>query len=212
MGFGGRRFGAGLGLAAALQQTTLAVAIVALPALVALLLHPDWIAPVLVASIFGKALSTGGLTVSRLVGPLALLIIVLSLPAREGPRLPGSGSSSLLRRIRPGHLQSMLWTVNPELLVSPGRHRLCAGLAPRYRSSTCWRSSCSSGATGRLARGRGDLDLLGGSRLVAIGQYAGGYTRAIALSGDANLFAAVQVVALPIEAVLVGQVRSTRKR
>ena len=204
--------GAGLGLAAGLQQTTLAVAIVALPALVALLLHPDWIAPVLVASTFGEALSTSGLTVSRFAGPLALLIILLALPARKGPRLPRIGVLVAAAAYSAWALASVLWTVNPSSSFHLG--------GTGYVLTSLALSIVYMLAIVMFVRREEDVWRLAvviwvfsvGAGLVAIGQYLGGYTRAVALSGDPNLFASLQVVALPIGAVLVGQARNTRMR
>jgi O-antigen ligase len=47
---------------------------------------------------------------------------------------------------------------------------------------------------------------------VAIAEYLSGQARAVGYSGDANFFASLQVVALPLAAVLAGQARTGRAR
>jgi O-antigen ligase len=204
--------GVGLGLAAALQQTTIAVAIVLLPALVALLLHPDWLPPVLVASAFGEAISTGSLTVSRLVGPLAVLIMVLALPARTRLRLPRLGVLLTVLAYSAWALASALWTVNPDSSFHLG--------GTGYTLASLALSIVFMLGIIMFVRREYELRRLAviiwgfsvGVGLVAIVQYLSGYTRSLGLSGDANFFAALQVVAIPVEAVLVSQVNSTRMR
>src|SRR5947209_17088340 len=67
--------GAGVGIAAGAQQTFIAVGIALLPVVVVLAVQPRWLPALLVASAFGEAISTGSVTLSRLVAPLALLVI-----------------------------------------------------------------------------------------------------------------------------------------
>src|ERR1035437_140260 len=204
--------GGGLGLEAALLQTTIAVAIVLLPALVALLLHPDWLPPVLVASAFGEAISTGSLTVSRLVGPLAVLIMVLALPARTRLRLPRLGVLLTVLAYSAWALASALWTVNPDSSFHLG--------GTGYTLASLALSIVFMLGIIMFVRREYELRRLAviiwgfsvGVGLVAIVQYLSGYTRSLGLSGDANLFPALQVVAIPVEAVLVSQVNSTRMR
>jgi O-antigen ligase len=204
--------GVGVGLAAALQQTAIAVAILLLPALVVLLLHPDWLPPVLVAAAFGEAIKTGSITVSRFVGPLAVVTMVLALPARKRLRLTRVGVLSAVLAYSAWALASALWTVNPDSSF----HQNGGG----YALASLALSIVFMLGIIMFVQREYELRRLAivvwcfsvGVGLVAIVQYLSGYTRSLGLSGDANFFAAVQVVAIPVEAVLVSQVNSTRMR
>jgi O-antigen ligase len=204
--------GAVLGVATALGQTTAAVAVVMIPALGALVLRPDLLPSVLIASAFGEAIVTGSVTVSRLVGPLAVLVMALALPGRSGLRLPRIGVSVAVAGYSLWALASTLWTANPDSSFSQG--------GTGYALAALALSITYMLATAMFVRREQDLRRLlvvvwvvsVATGLLSIGQYLTGHTRALGLSGDANFFAALQVVALPIEALLAGQVSRTRTR
>jgi O-antigen ligase len=199
--------GLGVGLAAALGQAAIALAIVLAPALIALLLHPEWLPAVLVASAFGEALSTGSLTLSRLAAPLAVLIMVLALPGRSRLRLRGIAVPAAVAVYCLWALASALWTVNPDSSLHQGGtgYALASlGLSLVYMLAIAMFVQ-SERDVRRLLVTVWSMSVLAGT--VSIVQYLSGYSRALGLSGDANFFAALQVIVLPLEVVLANYAR-----
>jgi O-antigen ligase len=204
--------GAGVGLAVALQQTMIAVAVMLVPALVALMLHPEWLPSVLVATAFAEALSTGSVTLSRLAGPLAVLVMIVALPGRRQLRLPQIGVLVAVGAYCMWALASAIWTVNPDSSLQQG--------GTGYALASLGLSAAFMLATAMFVERERDIRRLlvvfwllsTATGLVSIVQYLSGYTRALGLSGDANFFAALQVVALPMAVVLANQVRRASTR
>ncbi|HEY2258768.1 MAG TPA: O-antigen ligase family protein [Solirubrobacteraceae bacterium] len=204
--------GAGIGLAAALNQTTVAVVLVLLPGLFALLLRLDWIPVLLMATVFGEALQSGSVTASRAVAPLALFAVVLGLPGRTRVRLPRIGLLLAAIAYASWALASAAWTVNSDSSLTLG--------GTGYALAQLAISLALMGAMVMFVRFETDLRrllwvtwlLASVTGLVSIAQYASGYGRAVGVSGDANFFAALQVVALPFSALLAIEVRNTRSR
>lgn len=205
--------GIGIGLAAGTGSAKAAVLILLLPAFVALLLRPDWLPLLLTITIFCEEVSVGGYTVSRLAGPLAILVLILRL-ALGGSKAPfprkeifyAVGAYSIWA------LASGLWSVNlGSSFEQGGTVYALAALALsiaymlamativdsverlRHVVITIWTMSVIVGVIG-------------------ISQFHGAEPRAVGLSGDPNFFAALQVICLPIGAVLATQARSAGVR
>jgi len=203
--------GVSLGIAAALSHTA-AVAVAMLPAVAVLFLRPRWLPAVLVASAFSEAMLTGSLTVSRIVGPLALMIIVLALAGSARLRLPRRSVLISVALYCLWALASALWTVNPESGFSLG--------GTGYALASLGLSLIYMAATTMFVQTEGDLRRLAwvvwvmstAAGLLSVGQFVAGHSRALGLSGDPNFFAAVQVVALPIDALLVSEIQRGRTR
>jgi O-antigen ligase len=201
-----------LGLMVALQQTTYALGVVLLPCVVALFLRPEWLPPVLMVTVFGEALSTGSVTLSRIGGPLALVIMVFALPSRRRMRLPKTGLIVAVVFYSAWALASALWTVNPYSGLSQGGtgYALAAlSLSVIYMLAFIMFVRTERDIR-RLMWVTWLLSTITG--MVSVAQYASGYSRAVGVSGDANFFAALQVVVLPIGALLAIEVRKTRSR
>ena len=66
------------------------------------------------------------------------------------------------------------------------------------------------GATHRFLKRLPDAELY--LSTIALGEFARGSERAVGVSGDANFFASLQIVAIPVGAVLAGYVRNGLQR
>lgn len=204
--------GAGLGVASGVDQLAVAVGVLLLPALVVLLLRPDLLPAALVVTVFGEAILVGNLTISRLAGPLALVIMVLSLPGRHAPPLPRRGVLVAVAAYAVWALASSLWTVNPDSSLHQGGSGYALAslaLSISYMLAITMFVRTEEHVR-RLVLVVWAVSVIMGA--IAIAEYSGGYNRAVGLSGDANFFAALQVVALPIGAVLASQTRSNARR
>jgi O-antigen ligase len=201
-----------LGVVVALQQTTYAVGVVLLPCVVALLIRPEWLPPVLMVTVFGEAISTGSVTLSRIGGPLALVVMVFALPARRRMRLPRTGLILAVILYCAWALATVLWTVNPDSGLSQGGtgYALASlGLSMLYMLAFIMFVRTERDIR-RLMWVTWALSTITG--IVSVAQFASGYSRAVGVSGDANFFAALQVVVLPLGALLAIEVRETRSR
>jgi O-antigen ligase len=204
--------GIGVGLAAALAQTTAALGIVLLPLLAVLLMRPEWLPSVLMATVFGEAVATGSVTLSRIGGPLAILVMIVALPERSRVRVPRVGVLLAAGAYGAWALASVLWTVNPDSSFQQG--------GTGYALASLSLSLVYAVAMVMFLRTERDLKRLmwvtwalsSITGLISVIQYFSGYTRALGLSGDANLFAALQVVVLPVGALLAIQAPTRRLR
>jgi O-antigen ligase len=204
--------GLAIGLSVAVSNTTIAIIVVSLPVLFVLLLRLEWVPVLLMATVFGEALQSGSVTASRAVAPLALFAIILALPGRQRVRLPRVGLLLVAIAYSCWALASVAWTVNPDSSLSMGGTGyalaqlaislvMMLGMMMFVRFEVdlrrlLWVTWLLSAVTG----------------LVSIAQYASGSARSVGVSGDANFFAAVQVVALPLSALLAIEIRKTRTR
>ncbi len=204
--------GAGVGLAVALGQTKIALGVLLLPALVALMMHPEWLPPVLVVVAFGEAVSTGSVTLSRLAAPLAVVVMVVALPGRRGLRFPELKVLWAVVAYGLWAFASAMWTVNPDSGLSQG--------GTGYALASLALSLVFMAAIAMFVQSERDLRRLlvtiwalsAITGLVSIAQYASGYSRTMGLAGDANFFAALQVAAVPLQAVLATRVRRASTR
>lgn len=204
--------GVGVGLAVALGQTKIAIAVLALPALVALMMHPDWLPVVLVVVAFGEAVSTGSVTLSRLAAPLAVVVMVVALPGRRGVRFPDLRVLWAVLAYGLWAFASAMWTVNPDSGLSQG--------GTGYALASLALSVVFMVAIAMFVRSERDLRRLlvtvwalsALTGLVSIAQYVSGYSRTMGLAGDANFFAALQVASVPLQAVLATRVQRASTR
>jgi O-antigen ligase len=204
--------GGAIGLSAGVSNMTISVLLVLVPVLLVLLLRLKWIPSLLMVTVFGEALSTGSVTFSRAVAPLAIFAMVLGLPGRNRVRLPRIGVLLAVIAYAGWAFASVAWTVNPDnSLTLGGTGYVLAQLAI---------SLAFMAAMIMFVRFESDLLrlmwvtwlLASITGLVSLAQYASGYSRSVGISGDANFFAALQVVALPFSALLAIEMRNARTR
>jgi O-antigen ligase len=203
--------GAALGVATA-REPLLGVGLVAAPGLVFLFLRPAWLPPVLVVTVFAESLEVGGLTISRLSAPLALAIVLARVATAAVPSFPRREVLWTTTAYVGFAFASSLWTVNPDDSLAEGGTGLA--LASLVLSLTYM------AAFAVLVETREDLKRLGVTvwlvavvlGAVAIIQYLAGYERAVAYSGDANFFAALQVLALPVCLVVASHAADRSRR
>lgn len=169
--------------------------------------RPEHILSVLIASVFIEIVAVGGVTIGRLMAPVALLVLLLQAARgkatfpRHAPPLAWAGGYALLA------LASGLWTTT---LDSTGYQLASLAIACIY--ALCFASLLESAAQLRtmLAVMAGAALLVG---LLAIAAFLGGTAeRASGGKGDPNFFAAFQIVALPFALVLAAEVRKRWQR
>lgn len=197
---------AGCGLLAAYETALGVAAAVALIALPMSVLYPKLVVHVLLVATFANTLTLGGVTVGRLVAPLALLAIVTSIA-----RSPVSTRWSRITLVSVGAYAtiaaaSLLWTQS-----TPGTVEEIGALAlsllyalafavllrePRDLHALLWVvTACSV----FLA-------------LLWISRYLSGVDRRFNEAGDPNFFAALQVVSLPLVMVLAARAKTGLRR
>jgi O-antigen ligase len=204
--------GAVVGLGAGADPKVTVVGVIGLAALVALFLRPDWVPAALIVTMFLEGLAVGGVQVTRLVAPLAAAIVVIRLALGGGVRFPRRGVLLAVGAYFAWAFASVLWTANPDSgFGQDGTGYALASLAI---------SGIFLFSVAVLVESRRDVQrvmtvtwlmsvIVG---LVAIGEYATGANRAVGYTGDANFFAATQVVALPIGIALSGQTEDRGRR
>jgi O-antigen ligase len=190
---GGAVAAAGAAGALAAVDVRMAVAFVAAAGLtVAWLWRPSTLLALLLVAFFAETLTFGGLSITVLVAPVAVLAVVLAslrgaAALRWAPPLGWAVAYALWA------LASVLWTES-----TPGTVERLTSLAIGLVYLLAFAS---------LVRGRDDLDRVFGMLavgatavgLLGIVSFAGapGEGRAEGLTGDPNFFAALQLVALP---------------
>jgi O-antigen ligase len=204
--------GAVAGLGAGVNPKVTVVAVIGLVALVALFLRPDWVPAALIVTMFMEGIAFGGVQITRLVAPLAAAIVVIRLAMGGGVRFPRRGVLAAIGAYFAWAFASVLWTVNPD----SGFGQTGTG----YALASLALSAVFLFSMAVLVESRRDLHrvmaafwlmsvLVG---LVAIGEFATGANRAVGYTGDANFFAATQVIALPIGVALSAQTEDRGKR
>ena len=189
--------GGTVGIATAVEPL-LGVAVLLLPALGWLFARPELLPPVLVVTVFAESLEIGGLTISRLAAPLALAILLARLVTRGFTPFPRREVLWTVTAYVAFAFASALWTVNLDDSFDDG--------GTGFALASLALSLVYMAVFAVLVETRQDLRRLavtvwavavvvGG---VAIVQYFIGYERAEAYAGDANFFAALQVIALPV--------------
>jgi O-antigen ligase len=203
--------GAVLGVATA-REPLLGVALVAAPGLAWLFLRPAWLPPLLVLTVFAESLEIGGLTISRLSAPLALAIVLARVVTSSVPSFPRREILWAATAYVGFAFASSLWTVNVDDSFAEG--------GTGFALASLALSLTYMAAFAVLVETRSDLKRLGVTvwlvavalGVVAIVQYLAGFERAVAYAGDANFFAALQVLALPICLVVASHAASGTQR
>jgi hypothetical protein len=209
-GFGwpvaGAALAVALGLMAASDPKIAVAATIALLFAAAILVQPSLLLPALVASVFVEVVSVGGVSISRLIAPIALLV-VLAASTRPESRIRGESPLVWATLYGIWALASGLWTVS----VS-GTTFLLSSLAIGFIYMLAFASLVTSRrvlervlyafAVAALAIGVFAIAafLLGFSKGLVEGRATGG-------AGDPNFFAAYQLVALPLVIVLLTEAR-----
>jgi O-antigen ligase len=170
-------------------------------AMIVLLLRSEWIAPLLVTTVFVQTLTVGNYNLSRIAGPvaLAMALLTLQLDRRREP-LPRTALVPAIAAYGLWAVSSMVWAQTAGTKTALG----ALALSFAYMLTLVL-----------LVRERSDLERVAGafwwaavaSAVVALAQYAAGAERSVGYAGDANFFATMQVVALPIGAVIAAQTR-----
>jgi putative inorganic carbon (HCO3(-)) transporter len=189
--------GLAVGVTATLDWITAIILAAALALTPLVLLFPPLMASLLVVTVFTQVLSVGGLTISRIVAPLALFVVLVALlrggyALRTGPPLGWVCGYALWA------LASGLWTLHLGDTISS---LSSLAIALTYMV-----------AFAVLLRSRQDLDrVLYTLAVVAlVAGVLGIFTnqgRAEGASGNPNFFAMVEIFALPLVLVLATQVR-----
>lgn len=209
-------FWAGGGAAAALAVgaasgygTRYAIALtVAVGVTVLLTTNETWVLPVLVASVFIEVISIGGIAVSRLIAPIALIIVLGHLAAK---------------RVRLGDQKPLVWVIGYATwaLASAFWTESLSGTVHQLSSLAIGLIYMTAFAT--LLRGERELRSVLitfavaalGIGLFALFAYLAGYSsdleqgRSAGGTGDPNYFANYQVVALPLVLVLASATTRT---
>lgn len=199
--------GVALGMAAATGKTIIIAGILLVPALVWLLLRPDWLPAVLTVTVFMEAITLGNLTISRMAGPLAFLVLLLQLRRDRPLSFPDRRMPIVLCAYGLWALASALWTVNFDSSLQQG--------GTGFALSSLLLSTIYLVAVAVLVNSERDVQRLvvvvwamsTVMGLLAIGEFVGGQGRAVGVTGDANFFASLQIVAIPIGAVLASSAR-----
>jgi O-antigen ligase len=203
---------AGAALATAIALTATSSPKIALAATIALvfaaaiLVQQSLLLPALVASVFVEVVSVGGVSISRLIAPIALLV-VLAASTRPESRIRGESPFVWATLYGIWALASGLWTVSVG-----GTTYLLSSLAIGFTYMLAFASLVTSRrvlervlyafAAAAFVIGVYAIAafLLGFSKGLVEGRATGG-------AGDPNFFAAYQLVALPLVVVLATEVR-----
>jgi putative inorganic carbon (hco3(-)) transporter len=176
-----------------------------------LILKPSLLLPTLVAAVYVEVVSVGGFGVVQLLAPFALLALIAAASQagteiRAGPPLVWAFAYAAWA------LASGLWTVSlggtafllGSLAVSIVYMLCFAGLLDSERQLERVLYAFTFAALGIGAFAIGAF-VFGWSRALEAGRSTGGV-------GDPNVFAAYQVVALPLAVVLAARVQTRRER
>lgn len=205
--------GVAFGVLAAAEPPKVAIAVAVLPAVLVVLVRPEWLPSLLTVTLFVESLSIGGLVVSRLAGPLALAVVLIRVTSSRWPAFPRRWILWAVAGYVVWAFASILWTVNPDNSLAEG--------GTGFAIASLALSLSYMAAFAFLVETRDDLRRLGVTvwavavivGLVAILQYvASGYSRAVAYEGDANFFAALQVISIPICVVVASKFTDKRMR
>jgi O-antigen ligase len=195
---------AALGLATAVNPLAGVGVAVMIGVAVATVLRPASVLVILMLSLFIEVLTVGGVTISRLIAPVALLVVLLELvrggaSIHRGPQLFWAGAYSLLA------LASGIWTVSESHTMY-----VLASLAIALTYMLCFAALLESEeqlrrllyvlSFGSLVVGAWSLARFKGWTIGPSDSLQGG--RAEGGVGDPNFFANLQLVALPVILVL----------
>ena len=190
--------GVAVGAAASFDWTTAVVVAAVLAISPLVLLFPPLLLPVLVLTVFAQVVSVSGVAISRLITPLALLVVFVAL-TRGGYLLRISAPLGWVCAYSVWAVASGVWTV-------PLGDTLTA-------LSSLTIALKAMAAFSILTKPRRDLDrVLYTLALVAlavgvIGLFTSQAGRAEGASGNPNFFAMVEIFALPLVLALAAEVR-----
>jgi O-antigen ligase len=205
----GAAAGAVLGAAAAFNVTIALGLGVVLGVVVAILLQPSNLLLVLVASIFVELIEIGGVTVTRLIAPVALVVVAASV-VREGTKIRSAPPLLWAGGYALWALASSLWTASPA-----GTNYLLSSLAIALVYMLSFASLLATRrdlervlyAFAVLSLALGVLSTMAfidrpilGFGLLQEGRVQGG-------TGDPSFFAATQLIALPLILVLASRAK-----
>jgi len=206
--------GGAVGLAAAVGGAGIGI-LALIPIAMAILARPEWLPGALVISVFAEAYDIGGVSISRVAGPLALFVLLLQVRSRSPARLRGLDRPLALAIVAYSlwAVASVLWTVN----LDPTTLQL-GGTA--FAVSSLLLSAVYLVVMAALVTNQGRLHVIlvivwalsAVTGLLAIAEYLQGSGRATGVAGDANFFASLQIVAIPIGAVLAAHARTVAIR
>jgi O-antigen ligase len=190
-------FGLAIGVASTLDLATALVLAAALALAPLVVVFPTLLNPILIVTVFAQILSVGGVTISRIIAPLALFVILVALH-RGGYMLRAGSPLGWVCAYAFWALASGLWTLHLGDTVS-SLSSLAIALTYMFSFAI-------------LLRSRRDLDrvlfTLAAVALV-LGMF-GIFTsqgRAEGASGNPNFFAMVELFALPLVLALAAEVR-----
>jgi len=166
----------------------------------------------LALSVFVEVISVGGLTVTRISAPIAFLVIVIAI-ARGALRLRWGAPLTWATLYSAWACASLFWTTAPAateyLLASLGIAWVYVlafnGLIANRRVLVIVLATIAAVALGVALFALASFFGLGGAKTLQEGRASGA-------AGDANFFAAYQLVALPLILVLSATVESARVR
>jgi len=176
---------------------------------VAILLQPSSLLLVLVASVFVELIKVGGLTITRLIAPVALFVVIAAA-VRKGTQIRPAAPLFWAGAYTLWALASSLWTVSPA-----GTTYLLSSLAIALVFMLAFASLLATRrdlervlyALAGLSLALGVLSTLAfigrpilGFGLLQEGRVQGG-------TGDPSFFAAAQLIALPLILVLASNVK-----
>ena len=160
-------------------------------------LRPATLLPLLVATVFLSVVAVGGITIGRIIAPIAAFVALAAL-ARGTTSLPLKAPLAWVCAFALWALASGFWTVNIGGTVFQ-LSSLAIALAYMFAFATLLASEAAL---------RVLLFAITGVALgVGIVAIVTAQVRAEGISGDANEFAAVELVALPLVIVLAATVR-----
>ena len=203
-----------LGLATGVGGSSAGLGVALLPIGLALLLRPDWLPVALVVTVFAEAFSIGGVSISRVAGPLALALLLLQIRHRSPAdlRTLDRPLAVVIVLYALWATTSSLWTVDFDTSLS--------GAGTPYTVISLLLSAIYLVAIAALVRSEQHLlrvvwavwGLSTVMGLLAIAEFLGGQARSVGISGDANFFASLQIVAIPLGAVVASHARTGAQR
>ena len=203
-----------VGLATALGGASVGILVALSPVALAILARPEWLPGALMVSVFAEAYSIGGVSISRAAGPLALFLLLLQVRSRSPATLKDLDRPLTIAII--GYSLwaacSVLWTMNFDPTLQEGGTAFAVSsllLSAVYLVATVALVTTSRHLLSIVVIVWALSSVMG---LVAIAEYLQGSERATGVAGDANFFASLQIVAIPLGAVLAGHVRTAAER
>jgi O-antigen ligase len=206
--------GAAIGGAAAVDPLLAVVAVVTVPLAIWLVARPDLLPSALVVVVFIEGLALGNVQISRAVGPLAALVVVLYLITNHSRiRVPSKAILLVTGGYALWAFSSLLWSTDAGF-VSDAYSGTAYALASLALSLT-FMLVCAL-----LIQRRNELQRVIATvwlmavivGIIAIVEYVSGAARAVGYTGDANFFAATQVVALPLAVAFAATAPEGRMR